>query len=118
MRPRNQNPLWRKQLIETITLLWTLKEVPGTSMENDPPEIIKDTYQLTFEHEREIVDNLAFISATIDDTHHIMAIGIEEHRDGEGMTIRLASNSGVLPECEMGFKRIATVLEQASSRGL
>jgi len=107
----------RKRLIENITLLWTLTEVP------EPPKVNKlgfgndETRQLTPEREKQLADNLAFISASTDDMLRVMAVAVEEDLDKGGMTIRLASNTGDLSQIVEGFNNIAEILEMAVLRG-
>jgi hypothetical protein len=76
------------------------------------------TRHLSVERENEIASNLAFLSATSDDSQKVMAACVEEHPDGKGITIRIASNSEDLSEVTNDFQMLATVLEQAAQRGL
>ncbi len=46
-----------------------------------------------------------------------MAICIEEHYNGRGITIRVASNTGDLSAVTAGFVRLARALEHAARRG-
>ncbi len=107
----------RQRLIDTITLLWTLNEIPDIPRINPLPDDFDATRQLTIERETDIADNFAFLSATTDDMHKVMAVCIEEDLDQEGLTIRVASNTGSLAETENRFKNITQVLEQAALRG-
>ena len=106
-----------ERLMESITLLKMLTEVPGSQMENDLPQSLDSARQLSIEREKELVDNLAFLSATTDNPNKVMAICIEEDHDLHGMTIRLAANTGDLSKVNSGFKDIARILERAASRG-
>ena len=49
---------------------------------------------LTIEQEREIISNLAFLSSRSKNSKRVVAIGIEEDHDGQGMVIRMAVNGG------------------------
>lgn len=106
----------QKRLIENITLLWTLCEVPGKSKENHTRGGHDEGRQLPRDRERQLVDSFAFLSATTDDPLRVMAVCIEEDPDKIGMTISLASNTGDLSDVTQGFDGIARTLEQASLR--
>lgn len=55
-----------------------------------------ETRQLTSEREKQLVDNLTFISASTDDMLRVIAVAVEEDLDKEKITIRFASNTGDL----------------------
>ena len=107
-----------QRLIENITLLCMLNEIQGNPKENILPSNDDPARQLTFEREKEIVDNLAFLSATTDDSLRVMAVSAEEDSKQGELTIRIASNTGDLSMVEHGFKCIARILEQAALRGM
>jgi len=109
--------LTRQRMIENITMLWTLNEVPEPPKENAIDCSANETRQLTPARERQLVDNLAFISASTDDMLRVMAVCIEERSDQQGMTIRLASNTGDLSPTVKSFEVIACTLERAALRG-
>ena len=106
----------QKRLVENITLLWTLSEIPGQSKDNKFKGGCDDGRQLSWDRERQLVDSFAFISATTDDPLRVMAVCIEEDSDKIGITIRLASNTGDLDSVTRGLNDIARILEQASTR--
>ena len=106
----------RKRLAENIILLWALTETPGEPKECQLRASNDGARQLTVERERQLADDFAFLSATTDDTLRVMAVGLEEDLDQQGMTIRLASNTGDLTEVKEGFENIVQVLEQAALR--
>jgi hypothetical protein len=107
----------RQQLQQSITLLQVLNEVPELPRENNPVSEGETTHRLSISRESEIASNLAFLSAISDNHQRIMAICIEESRNGNGITIRLASNMGDLSDVTHGFERLAKSLEQAARRG-
>lgn len=110
-----------KGLMEAITLLYMLEKFPETPKDNQPPQslsVLSSMYQLPFQHEKQIVENLAFLSAITDDPDRVMAVCLEEARDRGSCRIRLTSNIGDIDEVVFGFKLMAKVLEQAASRGL
>ena len=106
-----------RQMLENITLLWTLNELPQAPRENELPIQIQSVRQLTLEREKFISDTLAFLSATSNDPLKVMAVCIEESLDHHLLTIRLATNTGDCSEAEAGLKDIAKVLEVSSQRG-
>ena len=116
MATLSSSQIIQKRLVENITLLWTLCEVPGESKENDTQIGQDEGRQLSLDRERQLTDSFAFISATTDDMQRVMAVSIEEDSDGKGMTVRLASNTGDLSDVTQGLSGIAQTLEQASLR--
>ena len=107
----------QRQLMENITLLWTLNEIPGIPAETQLSVESSPDRSLTILREKELVDNLAFLSSTKDNSLKVMAVCVEERDDHEGLTIRLASNTGDITDVQQGFEGIAGVLEQAATRG-
>lgn len=107
----------RQRLVEDITLLWTLNEVPEPPKENSSRREDDETRQLTLERERQLADSFAFISASTDDMLRVMAVSIEEDADRNGITIRLASNTGDLSSTKEGLDDIARTVEKAATRG-
>jgi hypothetical protein len=71
-------------------------------------------YRLTVSREQEIASNLAFLSATTDDSLQVIAVCIEERLDGNGSTIRIASNTRDLTALTSGIRRLANALELAA----
>ena len=106
----------QKRLVENITLLWTLCEIPGHPKENKIKGGHDEGRQLSWDRERQLVDSFAFISASTDDMLRVMAVCIEEDPDKQGMTLRIASNTGDLTQVIQGFSSIARSLEQATWR--
>ena len=109
-----------KSLMEAITLLYMLDKSPESPKDNQPPQSLSvpsSKYQLPFQREKQIVENLAFLSATTDDSDRVMAVCLEEADDRGSCRIRLTSNLGDTEKVVLGFKLMAKVLEQAASRG-
>ncbi|KAG8531627.1 uncharacterized protein KY384_003258 [Bacidia gigantensis] len=108
-----------KSLMEAITLLYMLNEYPEFPKENQQSKILSvlsSIYQLPFQCEKQIVENLAFLSATTHDSAKVMAVCLEEARDRRSCTIRLTSNNGDIDDVMLGFKLMAKILEQGASR--
>jgi hypothetical protein len=77
------------------------------------PEV-DQTHHLSISREKEITSNLAFLLATSDKSLKVMAICVEEHCNGEGITIRIVSNTGDLSAVVREFVTLAKILEQAN----
>lgn len=107
----------RPQLQESIRQLWKVDEVPQTPAENLLVQKMDLQRHLSVSREQEIASNLAFLSATTDDSLRVMAVCVEERPDVRGATIRIASNTGDLTAVTSGMRRLANVLEQAARRG-
>jgi len=107
----------RYKLLESITLLGTLIEVPKLPQENVLISIDDSMHILSVQRENEIASNLAFISASSDDSLYVMATCIEEHQDKKGITIRVASNSRIPQTVTDGLNSLCRVLEKAATRG-
>ncbi|KAH6668873.1 hypothetical protein B0J14DRAFT_152312 [Halenospora varia] len=105
-----------EQLQQSISSLQRLNEVPEPPKEHVLALDVGSTHHLGIERECEIASNLAFLSATSDDSKRVMAVCIEEHPNGNGITIRIASNSGDFSEVIKGFRMLATILEKAAQR--
>ena len=106
----------RQRLVENITLLWTLNEVPEQPKDNKSPREDDERRQLTLEREWQLAESFAFISGTTDDMLRVMAVSIEEDADRNGWTIRLASNTGDISGIKGGLDDIAKTLEKAATR--
>lgn len=108
----------QRRLAENINLLWALNETPELPHECRPHHQCPGfkRRQLTIDHERLLADNLAFIAAYTDDNSKVMAVSIEEDMGGNGMTIRLATNTGDISNVVKGFCAIATILQRATPR--
>jgi hypothetical protein len=111
-----ESKITRSQLQQSISNLRQLDELPEIPRENLVDLEIDPTRQLSVVREREITSNLAFLSATSDDSLKVMAVCIEE-LNGKGITIRVASNTGDLSAVTRGLVKLARVLEHAARRG-
>jgi hypothetical protein len=107
----------RPQLQESIRRLWRLSEVPQAPEENCLVDDRLSQRRLSVSREQEIASNLAFLSATTDDSLRVMTVCVEERPDGRGSTIRIASNTGDLTAVTSGMRRLSNVLELAARRG-
>lgn len=71
---------------------------------------------LTFERERDLVDNLALLSADTDDPDKVRAVCVEEHLNPVGLTVVLAVNKGTMAHVKAGFEKMFEVLERAATQ--
>jgi hypothetical protein len=108
----------RAQLQQSIINLQQVDEFPEKPRENILSREIDASRQLSIVREKEIACNLAFLSATSDNSLKVMAVCIEEHSNERGITIRVASNTGDLSVVTAGLGSLARVLEEAARRGL
>jgi hypothetical protein len=104
------------QLRRSIDRLAELNQVPEKPRENN---LIsgRSVHFLSISRENEISSNLAFLSAVSDSSLKVMAVCIEEYRNGRGLIIRIASNTGDLSEVTNGLRTLAGSLEEAAQRG-
>jgi hypothetical protein len=117
-----KTPMWggsitREELLRSITLFQSLDKVPELPGKNVFASEISSARHFSVLREKQISSNLAFLSATSDDNRRVMAVCVEEHPDKQGITIRLASNTGDISQAVNGFRNIARILEGASRRG-
>ena len=105
----------QRRLLENITLMRAICEIPNPPKENELSDRYESRRKLPLDREKQLVDSFAFIAATTDDMLRVMATCVEE--TSEGMTIRLASNTGDLSHIIQGFNSIAQILKEASSQG-
>ncbi len=107
--------------MEAITLLYMLNECPESPKDNQQSQafsVLSSIYQLPFQREKQIVENLAFLSATTDDSARVMAVCLEEAHDRDSCKIRLTSNTDDVDEVVLEFKLMAKILKQAALKGL
>jgi hypothetical protein len=104
------------QKISLLAILGSVRDHPKQHVLISPPGWRSS---LTIEQEGEIISNLAFLSSRSKNSKRVVAIGIEEDHDGQGMVIRMAVNGGDkdIPYTKEGLKQISRLLEQASRRG-
>lgn len=104
-------------LAASISELERLNPVPHIPKEHDLLVSSSDRKHLSLQWERQIVNNLAFISATTKDPSRVMAVAVEESLETESMVIRLTSNTGDLSHIVKEFQDLAGILMQAARRG-
>lgn len=73
---------------------------------------------MSLQREKELAESLAFLASWSDDPAHIVAVCTEENSGRDGITIRLAVNSGSLERVIEGFQKMARILERIARQGL
>jgi hypothetical protein len=108
----------RPQLQQTISRLRKLNEPPEVLSKKLAVLEVDQTRYLSISREKEIASNLVFLSATSDESLKVTALCVEERCNGEGITIRIASNTRDLSVVIREFMSLTKSLEQAARRGL
>ncbi len=99
------------QLQQTISRFRKLDELPEVPSENLAVLEVGQTRHLRISRQKEIASNLAFLSATSDKGLKVMAVCVEKHCNGEGITIRIASNTGDLSAVIREFITLAKIFK-------
>jgi hypothetical protein len=112
----------RERLLGRIILLQLLNETfekPSENSINEPN--IRDRTSaarvLSLRREKELVEILAFLSASTDDPSKVIAVCVEEGHNGNALVVRMAVNNGGLENVKDGFEKMARVLERAATQG-
>lgn len=100
--------------IRDLRQLTDLPEAPHEA----PAPYDDGTRKLSVLREKQLADELAFLSGTTDDAAKVMAVALEETVNGTSLTIRLACNTAVPPDTVKGFSNLARLLENAHHRGI
>ena len=106
---------------ENLALLRILNDLPEEEKEHSLEDYLRrqgpnaTSHRLSIERERDLVDHLAFLSATSDDPAKVMAVCVEENpQDPNTLTIRLAMNEGDLRILRTDYQKMTRVLEEIS----
>jgi hypothetical protein len=115
-----------EQLFAKLVLLRLLNDLPenpsinestwtGQDDEKKEPRVCRI---LQLKHEKAITQQLAFVCGFSDDPVHITAVCVEELRNGDGLTIRYAVNSGKHEVLDNGLQKVTEILrDEALSHG-
>lgn len=104
----------RDQLLQKISLIAMLGGVREGLQAHTLAAPLAMERILTTDQEAEIANNLAFLSRRRHDSKSVAAVGIEEDKNGQGMTIRLCVNGDKLSSVEEGLEAICQLLEKMS----
>jgi hypothetical protein len=105
----------RGYLLQKISLLAMLGSVQEVLKEHDLVPRSDRTSSLTVEQEGEIVSDLAFLSSCNKDAKSVIAIGIEEDRDGQGTVVHMVGDS--ITYLKEGLTQIGVIFERDSRLG-
>ncbi|KAK0101727.1 hypothetical protein ONS95_006882 [Cadophora gregata] len=106
------------ELQARIALLQLCNKTPSPPTEHLPHDIAINSSSriLPFIKEKELVKTLAFLASTTDDPGRVVAVCVEEGRDGRSMTIKLAINNGGLVDVVKGFKKMGEILQRIAQK--
>ena len=107
---------------ENIALLRLLGKEHGKPAKNMIPlgfweQATSFPRKLRVEREIDLANTLAFLSGSSNDPEKVIAVCIEEQKDGKSMTIRIAANRGGMQPRKEALERMASILEQVASEG-
>jgi hypothetical protein len=108
-----------KSLMQIIALLYMCNQFLESSKDNQLSQslsILSVLYQLSFQREKKIVNNLTFLSATRNDSSKVITICLEKARDRDNCTIRLTFNTDDLDEIVYEFNLMTRILKRTASR--
>ncbi|KAK5149838.1 hypothetical protein LTS14_010659, partial [Recurvomyces mirabilis] len=74
------------------------------------------SYPLSFEVERSLADDFAFIAACQPKVEYVTAVTIELTKDEPSILVRLAANEGVSPDVQSSLNELFSVLKGHASR--
>ena len=81
-----------------------------------PSSRYDNSYPLSFEVERSLADDFAFIAACQPKVEYVTAVTIELTEDEPSMLVRLAANEGIPPDVQSSFNEIFGMLRDHASR--
>jgi hypothetical protein len=93
--------------------------MPSVNSITEPgiPDVTSSSRVLSLRREKELVEILAFLSATTDDPSKIVALCVEESQNGKALAVRMAVNNGGLVNVKEGFEKMARILERVATHG-
>jgi hypothetical protein len=111
-----------EQLLAMVVLLQQLNETPQPPSDNfidssSSTDTPSSSRVLSLKREKELAETLSFLAAYTDDPKKVVALCIEEEKDGKGLIIRMAVNNGDLERLQKDFQRVAEILKRLALRG-
>ena len=108
----------QSRLARNIATLYALDNLQDPEEPSIPaPLDSAQDYKLNFSREKELAETFSFLGATTDDMHKVVAVAIEENSNADGITIRLACNSGDSESHKKGLELVARRLEHIATSG-
>lgn len=105
----------RCRLIEHAALMWTLNEVPEDPCQGFE-QLSSDDRVLSFEKEKQLTEDFAFLASSSDDPLKVKAVCIEQDEENN-LIVKVASNT-LEPGLITGFQELFSILRSASVNGL
>ena len=107
-------------LVQNILILQTLDETPVPPSENSIDHYAASHTSgparvLSLVHERRLVEILTYWASYSDDPKKVIALCIEEKKNGQAMVIRLAVNHGDLDQVKVGLEAMKVTLEKGAA---
>ncbi|MCJ1437405.1 hypothetical protein MMC27_006792 [Xylographa pallens] len=108
------------RLAQDILILQALDETPVPPSENSIDHYAASHASgparvLSLVHERRLVEILTYWASSSDDPKKVIALCIEENRNGQAMIIRLAVNHGNLDQVKVGLEAMKVTLEKGAA---
>ena len=108
------------RLAQNIFILQALNETPVPPSENSIDDYAAShadspTRVLTLVHERRLAEILTYWASSSDDPRKVIALCVEEKKNGQAMVIRLAVNHGNLDHVKVAFNAMRVTLEEAAA---
>ena len=121
-----ENSIWRDitrlTFCQSVAQLKEATEIPGQKKENSKSSLcdnaLNGRYKLPFETEKTFVNHFAFLAATEKSAARVTAVSLEEKANGEGLTVRLASNERILPTVEIALRAILDSITTFAERSM
>jgi len=107
----------RRRAAQNAALLVCLKQQPACPRENKCAADDRSS-PLSLQREMQLLDDFAFISSLEDNPNEVTAVCLEVNRNGEGLTFRIAANTGCLSHVVKGLQVVADIMMQASKHGM
>ncbi|KAI9714897.1 MAG: hypothetical protein M1820_000186 [Bogoriella megaspora] len=109
----------RAALERQTEALESKKHVPGRQVYADPPYLSdEDLYPLSFELERSLADDLAFIAASQPGVHSVSAIAVELDKTKSLLRVKLAANDGVCSLVKEAFDDLFGLLREHARKDM
>jgi len=101
------------RLLKNISALKTVNNKPVPASRHNPAQFHPDKKKrvLELKEELDFTECLIYLSAYTNDPERVMALCAEEKRDGRGLIVSMALNSGSTTYLQYTLERICEVLE-------
>lgn len=108
----------RATLERHTQVLFTKKHVAGRQLYIEPiPAQSSLAYPLSFELEKSLADDFAFIAASKPQVDAVSAATVEQNEAQPFITLRLAANEGIQPDVKTTFDALFQTLRKYARKG-